>query len=398
MKILIRSIFFFMLVLLASVACGSAPATPAPTLPAASPSAFANAPASPAAPVHPTATPSTSPAAVPTATPSPAPPTAAPSPTRAPALVQLTSGGCCVQPFWSRDSKRVLFIDKPNAQSPTGIYSVNVDAPGEPQLVSEEVANSNQNGTFSVGFEGTTTVVTRAADGAKWLIDNGRRGVMISPEGKQVAWNVTPQTYPFENRVTTVMLGALAEPAQGQPLRITPTRVTTVTRGGASAWLDEGHLLVTGRLTAGSEVVTLFVLDLATKSTRNVASSERLRSVSVSPGGRYIVYTIVFDKDPAQSGGWLVPADGSGPAAKLPFFGAFQWRDESRIVYVPLDVGAPSHQFREYDAASDADRPLTDPAALAFMIGNGDWAVSPDGQKVVFVSAKDWNLWLVDLP
>jgi Tol biopolymer transport system component len=42
--------------------------------------------------------------------------------------------------------------------------------------------------------------------------------------------------------------------------------------------------------------------------------------------------------------------------------------------------------------------PLTDPETTPLRIEGGDWTLSPDGKKVVFVSAVDQNLWLVTLP
>jgi hypothetical protein len=64
----------------------------------------------------PTATPG------PTASPTPTPaPTSTPTPTPAPQAVQLTTGGCCTQPYWSPDSQEVRFIDKRGAEALAGI-------------------------------------------------------------------------------------------------------------------------------------------------------------------------------------------------------------------------------------------------------------------------------------
>src|SRR5512139_50196 len=69
------------------------------------------------------------PTARPTDTPTPTP-TITPTPT--PELRQLTTGGCCVLPAWSPDSKQVLFIDKPS-QAEAAMYAVEIDQPQEPQ-------------------------------------------------------------------------------------------------------------------------------------------------------------------------------------------------------------------------------------------------------------------------
>jgi hypothetical protein len=41
---------------------------------------------------------------------------------------------------------------------------------------------------------------------------------------------------------------------------------------------------------------------------------------------------------------------------------------------------------------------LTDPAVTPFKVANDDWYISPDGGRVVFISALDRNIWVLDLP
>jgi hypothetical protein len=49
-------------------------------------------------------------------------------------------------------------------------------------------------------------------------------------------------------------------------------------------------------------------------------------------------------------------------------------------------------------AGDGAARALTDPRFIPFRIAAGDWALSPDGNRIAFVSAADRNLWLIELP
>jgi Tol biopolymer transport system component len=143
--------------------------------------------------------------------------------------------------------------------------------------------------------------------------------------------------------------------------------------------------------------VTLYIHSLSDSSTRELAKSDRLRGLSVSPDGKSLIYSIAFAQDAQQNGLWFINTDGTG-RKKLDFFGAFQWRDAQRLVYVPLDLNAPSHIFYEYSLPTGAQRELTDPQTESFRISNGDWSLSPDGNKIVFVKAQDRNLWLIQLP
>ena len=334
------------------------------------------------APSTPTATPTSTPSAAPTRTPTAAPPTPAPR------LTRITEGRCCTQPFWAPDSNQVLFIDKPSANAPTGIYAVDVNAPAAPKVLSERVAFYTSDMQYAQTIDGAFAVVTRLSDGHEWRIRTGGRTVLLSPERTHVLWSETPQTGPNEQR-TTVVMGANIDGSQARP-------VVSLLRAGVNAWLDEQHVLMSARLDRTSQEITLFVYSLVDGSQRPLVKSEHLRTVLPSPGGEWIAYTIVFDKAAEQNGLWLMHADGSAKK-RLDVFGAFQWRDGHRLIYVPLEPGTASHAFAEYDAVTDGKRPLTDPAAKPFKIGNGDWAISPDGRKIVFLNAEDWNLWVWNL-
>ncbi len=351
-----------------------APPTSAPA-PAANPTAAA----APTSPPVPTATPAPTATAAPTATPNSAP---------APRLTQLTTGGCCTQPFWSPDSRQALFIDKPGEDAPSGIYSVDVNAPAMPRLFTERVAYYSADLQYVTTVDAVYATIERLSDGQKFRIRTGGRNVLLSPDRTRVVWSETPQSGPNETRVTEVM-GANLDGSEPRP-------IVSLLRGGISGWLDNDRLLVTGRSDPKSQEVSLFAYSLTTGARPELARSERLRGSLPSPGGNWIVYTINFDRDPQNNGAWLVSTDGA-TRRKLDFFGSFQWRDRDRLIYVPLEMGETSHAFREYDARTDSYRALTDPAAAPFKIANGDWSISPDGKQVVFLNAKDRNLWLWNL-
>jgi len=126
--------------------------------------------------------------------------------------------------------------------------------------------------------------------------------------------------------------------------------------------------------------------------------AERLRGGLLSPDGAWLAYYVALDEDPAQNGLWLVRTDGS-TRRKLDrdLFGAYQWRDAGRLLVIPFQPEAISHELLELDVSAGKTRRLTDPDATSFKIANGDWAVSPDGQHVAFVESRDRNIWLLTL-
>jgi len=94
-----------------------------------------------------------------------------------------------------------------------------------------------------------------------------------------------------------------------------------------------------------------------------------------------------------------VRADGSR-RQKLPstLFGSYRWRDDHRLLIIPLRPTAAFHELWEFDAQSGTARALTKAETIPIKIANNDWAVAPDGHSIVFVSALDHNLWLLPLP
>jgi Tol biopolymer transport system component len=119
--------------------------------------------------------------------------------------------------------------------------------------------------------------------------------------------------------------------------------------------------------------------------------------VTASPGGTWLAYFISFDEQAERNGVWVQRTDGSD-ARRLDFWGGYQWRDDSRLLYIPVRE-SPGEPFviHEHDTSTGQSRPVTDPATAPIQIANGDWKVSPDGRYVVYVNRLDRNLWLVEL-
>jgi dipeptidyl aminopeptidase/acylaminoacyl peptidase len=174
--------------------------------------------------------------------------------------------------------------------------------------------------------------------------------------------------------------------------------VVTLIGGGAQAWFpDSARLLITTRPSFEVLDRSLMVLDLADNSMRQLAAAERIGTTRISRGGTWVAYLVTFAPEPADSGIWLARADG-GDLKRLEHYGAYQWRDDDRLLLIPLNMNRGSHALWEIEAATGQARLLTDPAFTPFTIANGDWAVAPDGNRIVFVNAADRALWLLQIP
>ncbi len=324
-------------------------------------------------------------------------PMPAPSPGK---LTRLTEPGCCTQPFWSADGRRVLFVDKPAPDQPVGIWAARLDRPGAPpELVVEGMASYSADLAYRVEREAETTTLVRLADGQRWTVPAGGRAVSISPGGTRIAWQVSPNEVPAERRTSRVWVAEL----DGSEAR----EVATLPRGSLAAWLGDDRLLVRGRERLDADEDILWALPLGGGERHEIMRSERISGIVPSPDGRWIAYYVARLTDPAANGLWIAPTTpGAGPPKRLDasLFGAYRWRDADRLLLVPMHADAartgaqPSHELWEIDAATLAGRQLTDPTTTPFKITGGDWAVSPDGQRVAFVESGDKAVWVLDLP
>lgn len=317
-------------------------------------------------------------------------PTEAPSPTPLPALRQLTGGGCCVQPIWSSDAAQVLYIDRPSADAPSGLWGVPVQG-GEPQFITDQLGIYSPDMQLLATLVNGTTIIERVATGEQWTIPNDGRAVSFSPDGSWVAWTAGQSGPPFDTAQRQVWISRF----DGSQVQ----EVFSSVSGGFAGWFPDGRLMVSGRVEGSDTEQAYWALSLDSEQPGRVelARGERLRDALISKDGNWLAYMVTFSQDPAQDGLWLVNTH-TGERRLLDVFGSYQWRDGDRLLVVPLDLSQPAHRLLQVQAATGEVQVLTDPAAMPFRIANGDWSVSPDGRSVVFSSAQDGNIWVLEIP
>lgn len=365
---------------LALSACAPNTATPPATLTPAPPT---TAPTETRVPPTATAAPTLTPTPLPTATPRPAP-----------RFEQITQGGCCVQPSFSPDSARILFLDKPARDAVTGIYAVPISAPlTTPALAFRQLGPFSADLSLAVNLENGRTVVERIADGVKWTIPNDGRRVSFSPDVKRIAWTVGEDFGNFDVRRNDVYVANVDGSA--------PKLVATRYGGGLQAWMpDSSRLLIAGKSNRNEPKTKLSILSLADGKVTDVLEVERSRGMTLSPDGKRAILLIAQAQNVADNGVFLVALDGSAaPPQRLNFFGAYKWCDATRLLYVPLETSAPSNELWRLDVTTlKAERLIAAVADGPFKIASGDWDLSPDGRRIVFLSARDRNIWTVTLP
>jgi len=312
-------------------------------------------------------------------------------------LRMLTTGGCCTQPFWSPDARHILFIDRPSPARPAAIWAVSADSPeAGPYLFSEYIGFYTSDLSYRIVLQGKTTFIEELACPAgparkRWSVPAGGQLVTISPGRARMAWQISNENLPAERRTAEIWVANL----DGSEAHI----VAKLARGSVLGWASDEVLIVSGRENLGAREQVLWALSLPDGNRLELARSDRLRGESISPKGTWLVYSILLSQERDQNGVWLVRTDGS-QRRQLPktLFGSYRWRDDYRLLVIPLRPTATFHEMWEFDAQNGTARALTNVETTPFKVTNNDWVVAPDGHSIVFVSALDHNLWLLALP
>lgn len=297
--------------------------------------------------------------------------------------VRLTSGGCCTGTVWTPDSRSLLYIDRPPGAAQAAVYGVPVSGASAPGVRFSRIAFYSPDLKYAAVPQGNSTVVERLSDRKRWTLPTQGVGVLWGPD-EQVAYTVSAQSGNYDRRVSRVYRVTLGA---------APRLVATLYGGGATAWLNSGTLLLSGKIRAADRDRQLFTLNVQTGARRTLATALNLRGVQPSPDGKWVAYSVAFDT--AARNGMFVQPTGGGEARKLGWFGSYQWRDSSSLLYIPLTLNVATHTVWRYDLGTAASRPLLN---LAAKVQSGDWQVSPDGLKVAFRKTSDGNIYVAALP
>ncbi len=299
----------------------------------------------------------------------------------------ISSVGCCVAPFWSADSSRVMYLDKPSAASAAALYSIDANNPSVARREFSSVVRLSVSEKFAI-LNGSTTRVERLSTGER--VSVAASSVLFSPSEQQIAWTVSSDGGRFDTQRTTVFVANLKVSPR---LVLTQTRAVAVLYGGGlSGWLNDQTLVVNGKRKAGTRDRALMTLDLKFKNLKTFSSALNFRGISISPKGRFVAYYVAFDSK-ARNGLFVLDTN-SGTTRRLPWFGSYRFRDANRFVLIPMQ-NAKTHSLLEWDLRTNTQRTLVN---LAAQVAVDDWQVAPNGSSLVFVNASNRAMYVVDLP
>lgn len=300
---------------------------------------------------------------------------------------RLTFDGCCFGAWWHPTQANTLYVIDGSPGQRAGIFEWDTEAGILANIVGQAPPPIlSADGTHSIELRGDQVAIRRLADNTEWMVNTGGEWLSLSVDNSRVMWNVSGE-FPLPGEEDPRNEIWVAD-ANGENARV------ILSEPGISAqWLDNTRLLITRR----EEITTTIrIFDTADDSSFVLGSWNWLRSLSVSPGGERLMFYTTYDPDPSLNGMYTIETQPDAQAEHLSWFGAWRWRDADSVFYLPLDASTPLHTLHYYHIPSGEDRVLTNPATTPFTVANGDWSVSPDGNRISFWNAQDLTLWLLE--
>lgn len=299
------------------------------------------------------------------------------------AQTSLTEAGCCTGAFWGPDSEAVFYFDR--VGDALGLYRVGLEG-NAPELFTPTVGDYSPDLRLVARPDGDAVQITNLSGEAVARLEGATRA-SFSPENRYVLWSQRDTSGPFDARAANLFVGPLGEATAW---------VAGTYGGGFAGWLDDARFLVVGKPSAEADYRQLYTVDIPTGETRELmrmTEPGRISGVAPSPGGDWVAYSVLFDPAGERNGLWLVRAGGEDNQ-KLEPYGSYRWRDSEHLLVIPLEPGEP-RRLLEVAVETGETRELEVPP---LDIANGEWSVSPDGSRLLFLSNEDENLQVVTLP
>jgi hypothetical protein len=175
-------------------------------------------------------------------------------------------------------------------------------------------------------------------------------------------------------------------------------RAAAITEDGGFSWLDDRRLLATARTGLFTRMSAVDVLNGETYFLGDPNGYFRIRGLSIAPGGGRLLFYLMNQPDPVNSAVYSLATVPGAQPERLPWFGAWRWRDADTVYYLPFTPGTGRHTLHAYSLLTGEDRALTDPAVAPFQVADGDWSVSADGTRIAFTDARDRTTWVITIP
>ncbi|NJL93425.1 MAG: M23 family metallopeptidase [Anaerolineae bacterium] len=304
-------------------------------------------------------------------------------------LRQVGFGGCCARPWWHpADANRFYMIDGVPGQR-ASVFEYHL-AGSQPPTIAYEAPPRLQSpdGRYQVTRVNGAVTIRDLNDLREWPVQTQGFLPGVSAGNSALLWEVWKSDY---------IPGGIPQTVETWVSALDGSNARMVYRqsGGWAVWLDDHRLLINSSV-PNTNATTLRVQDTHDGSLFDLGTWEALRGLSVAPGGGRVLFYLAWQADPNANGMYVLETQPGAVPQQVPFFGGWRWRDADSVYYLPFDPSSEAQSLAYYHLVSGEHRYLTDIARMPFTVADGDWSVSPDGNRILFLNARDRNTWLLE--
>jgi hypothetical protein len=300
---------------------------------------------------------------------------------------QVTADGCCAFASWHPvDAGQVYVMDGAVGEL-AGVVALDVDAPDTRYWTRPApLPLWSPLGIYEVELSGSSAIL-RTADGGTLSVNTNGQLPTLNPSNTRLLWTDTDE---------------VIVPGQAQPLNrvyISNTDGSNVQllmgeNGASGRWLSDETVLIS--LRDNQRRTRLITMDVRDGGSAVLGEWFNMRGLDTSPGGRYVAFYLSWQENPSDNGVYLIDTADDNRVIRPRWFGAWRWRDADTLYVIPFEPNEPTQTLAVYDIAAGTLQPLTDRAMTPFSVANGDWSISADGTRVLYQSAVDSNLYVLE--
>ncbi len=303
-------------------------------------------------------------------------------------LQQVAFTGCCTGAWWDPLTATHLYaIDGvPNQRANIFQWDLQQEMPTPNLVMQAPPSFASADGTHHIiPLNEQEFSILNTVDNIAYTVNTGGAFPSLSSDNSKILFLVTAEPSDLLNTSETSIWIANIDGSNAH--------VIASVMGGSAQWLDANRLLISSR---GEQSTRLSVYDTSNGAAFTLGQWERLRVLSIAPGGERLMFYLTAQTEQGTSGTYTIQTQDGAVAQHLPWFGAWEWRDANSVYYLPFEPSSIYHTIRVYDVITGEDRALTDPTTHPFLVANGDWSVSSDGRRIAFWNALDMTTWVFE--
>ncbi len=309
-------------------------------------------------------------------------------------ITPVTNSGWNVGAWWEPDDPDAVYLIDETSQGEAAVMRQPLDGSRREVVRDAPPALASPDGSIALEYNGDGSIrLTRDGDGATWNVNTNGTLPAVSPGNTRLLWQ----------RVFGEIVPGISHPSVAiwaSNIDGSAARRVYSWAGSQGAWLDDDRVLIIRRVPYTPEHL-LYIVDVSTNTSdpepQLLGSYMNLSGLRIAPGGARIAYYLPFQDDPDASGVYVQRTEPGSQPQKLPTFGAYRWRDADSLYVLSYDLEQPAHALGVVEVESGDLRWLTDPEEQPIRVANGEWSVSPDGTRIVFLDPEDYGLYLIEI-